>query len=89
MRPIFLHYPEQAFYATKDAYLLGGDLFVAPVLEEGAVERTLVLPDDEWIHLFTKEAYRGGEHTVAAPLLHPAVFYRAGSAYRELFASVQ
>ena len=89
MRPIFLHYPEKEFYATKDAYLLGGDLFVAPVLEEGAVERTLVLPDDEWIHLFTKEVYRGGEHTVAAPLLHPAVFYRAGSAYRELFASVQ
>ncbi|NLE16428.1 MAG: alpha-glucosidase [Spirochaetales bacterium] len=89
VRPIFLHYELEAFWNVKDSYLLGRDLFVAPVLEQGAGRREVLLPDDQWVHLFTKLEYQGGRHTVEAPLLRPPVFYRKASSFAPLFASIQ
>ncbi|WP_298503498.1 alpha-glucosidase [uncultured Sphaerochaeta sp.] len=89
VRPIFLHYELEPFLSVKDSYLLGRDLFVAPILEQGAVRREVLLPDDDWVHLFTKVEYRGGRHTLEAPLLRPAVFYRKASSFAPLFASIQ
>ena len=87
IRPIFLHYAEDPFFSCKDEYLLGRDLLVAPILEEGATNRKVVLPSDDWIHLFTGEEYAlGGKHLVEAPLGSPAVFYRKASLFSPLFA---
>ena len=36
MRPLFYHYDEAEAYTEKTEYLLGRDLLVAPVYEEGA-----------------------------------------------------
>ncbi|MDY4609829.1 MAG: alpha-glucosidase [Sphaerochaetaceae bacterium] len=88
MRPVFLHYPEEMFYKCKDAYMLGRDLFVAPVLEPAA-SRSVLLPDDAWIHLFTGEEFAGGYHLVAAPFGRPPVFYRKDSSWKELFAGLR
>lgn len=88
MRPLFLHYPIDSFFATKDCYLLGRDLLVAPVMEEGKQERTVFLPEDQWIHLFSKQAFAGGQACVPAPMGQPAVFYRAQSPFAGLFASL-
>lgn len=85
IRPIFLHYPHEEFYTCKDQYLLGRDLLVAPILVEDSSERTVVLPKDEWVHLFTAEAYTQGEHTLKAPLGSPPVFYRKSSPFTDLF----
>ena len=85
IRPIFLHYPQEPFYTCKDAYLLGRDLLVAPILEEGATGREVVLPPDDWVHLFTAEEFSGGTHLVDAPLGRPAVFYRKASQFASLF----
>lgn len=89
MRPIFLHYDRKEFYAVKDEYLLGSDLLVAPVLQEGDTTREVLLPDDQWVHLFTKEEYTQGVHHIDAPLLRPPVFYRKESSFASLFASLQ
>lgn len=88
MRPLFLHYDELQFYSMKDQYLLGPDMLVAPILEEGASKRDVVLPEGEWIHLFTKKPYQGGTYTVEAPLLQPPVFYRKGSNYTQVFKTI-
>jgi len=85
MRPVFLHYPQKPFFTCKDSYLLGRDLFVAPIMECGATHRKVYLPDEEWIHLFSHQAYGPGEHLVKAPLGKPVVFYRKGSAFTDLF----
>lgn len=86
IRPLFLHYEEeQQFYDTQDAYLLGRDVLVAPVLEQGADTREVTLPDDEWIHLWTQQVYRGGTVEVPAPLGQPPVFFRAKAEYSQLF----
>ena len=59
MRPVFYHYDEDWAYQEKTEYLLGRDMLVAPVYREGARKRTVRLPDDQWIHLFSgKEILR-------------------------------
>ena len=89
IRPLFLHYEQERFFGVKDSYLLGRDLLVAPVLEEGSNSVVVTLPDDVWVHLFTKVEYQGGTHCIDAPLLCPAVFYRKESDFASLFASLQ
>ena len=88
MRPLFLHDPDPRFHTVKDAYLLGSDLYVAPVLKPGCSEREVDLPKGEWVHLVTQAPYASGKHTVQAPLGQPAVFYRSGSEFSALFSSL-
>jgi sulfoquinovosidase len=90
-RPLFLHYPDDpALFAVQDQYLYGPDLMVAPVIEEGATQRTVILPGDTpWRHCWTGEVYQPGVHEIAAPLGSPPVFYRADSAHAELFAELR
>ena len=80
IRPLFYHYEEEEAYRIRDEYLLGRDILVAPVLEEGAVSRSVYLPEDIWVDFWTKEEYRGGHYTVQAPLGRIPVFVRKGAA---------
>jgi alpha-glucosidase len=90
MRPLFMHYPDCAgAYSVKDEYLLGRDILAAPVLTQGAVGRSVLLPQDSWIHLWSGAEYSGGRFEISAPLGEPPVFYRAGCAYSGLFASIR
>jgi alpha-glucosidase len=88
-RPLFLHYPEPILFAVQDQFLYGADLLVAPVIEEGAAIRRVILPGaEDWVHVWSGTAYRPGIHDIAAPIGKPAVFYRPSSAYAELFQSL-
>jgi len=90
MRPLFLHYEDDAHtYTLKYQYLFGRDLLVAPVYEEGRSDWTLYLPEDNWINVWTGKPHRGGEVTVDAPLGKPPVFYRAESQWAQLFQTLQ
>jgi alpha-glucosidase len=63
-----------------DQFLLGDALLVAPVLEEGARERTVRLPRGRWYDRRTGVAYEGPEYvTVPAPLDVTPVLVRAGA----------
>ena len=83
MRPVFYHYDEDWAYDEMSEYLLGSDVLVAPIIKEGAVGRNVHLPDDEWVHLFFKREYRGGEYYIYAPIGEPPVFIRKNSSYFE------
>jgi sulfoquinovosidase len=87
-RPLFLHYPEDpALWAVQDQFLYGGDLLVAPVIEEGATARSVILPGDApWRHLWSGTDYPPGTHDIAAPISRPPVFYRPCSDHAALFA---
>ena len=91
MRPLFFDDPANDALYDRNlfSYLLGEDVVVAPVVEEGADRRRLILPTGAWIHLWTGEEYAAGECTVCAPLGQPPVFIRKGSAYTELFESLR
>jgi alpha-glucosidase len=90
MRPLFFEKPEEktAWSHRLYSYLLGNDLLVAPVIEPGKDLRKVWLPGDQWNSLWSGEAYPSGWSEVPAPMGKPPVFYRSGSAYSELFASI-
>lgn len=87
-RPLFLHYPDDAsLRAVQDQFLYGADLLVAPVIEEGASEREVILPGDAtWRHVWTGEDHAPGRHIITSPLGQPPVFYRPDSPFADLFA---
>ena len=87
MRPLFYHYDEPEAYTEKYEYLLGRDLLVAPVVTEGASDREVYLPDDNWVHLFSGQRFEGGRIRVKAPIGEPPVFIREGSPYFELLST--
>ena len=91
-RPLFLHFEHDArTYAIQDAYLYGPDLLVAPVSQAGKAEWSTYLPvGAAWVHVWTAETFAGGgDVTVPAPFGQPPVFYRAGSRFADLFASLR
>jgi len=90
-RPLFLHYADdESLYAVQDQYLYGEDLVVAPVIEQGARERQVILPGaGDWVHAFTGQTYSAGCHTVAAPIGTPPVFYASDSSFAALFAGLR
>ena len=79
MRPLFYHYDEAPACTEKTEYLLGPDVLVAPVLKQGAASRTVWLPQDRWVHLFSGKEYSGGTFGIEAPIGQPPVFVRRGS----------
>ena len=89
-RALFLHYPNDvSLYDVQDQFLYGSDILVAPVLEEGADSRAVILPgDDKWIECWTGEEFAPGRHFVDAPIGRPPVFYRPQSPYRPLFEAM-
>ena len=76
VRPLFFYYDEPRAYKEMHEYLLGRDILVAPVIKQGATTRDVYLPEDGWIHAPTGKQYRGGIHTVEAPVGSIPVFYR-------------
>ncbi len=89
-RPLFLHYPDDAgLWGVQDQFLYGADLLVAPVIEEGADMREVILPGEQpWRHVWSGKDFVPGRHEIAAPLGQPPVFYRPGSAFAALFAEL-
>ena len=78
MRPLWYVFPDDPFCTNlRDEYLFGPDLLVCPVLEAGARERRVYLPEGTWTDLETGRAYAGGSTiTVPAPLDVIPVFER-------------
>jgi alpha-glucosidase len=82
IRPVFVAEPyNPAVRSIDDSYLLGDGLLVAPVLEQGAVSRSVYLPaGGDWYDFWTNERHEGGQEIkVTAPLERLPLFVRAGS----------
>lgn len=88
-RPLFLHYDDPAYYDVQDQYLYGADMLVAPVVEADRTERNVILPEGEWVHLWSGTHYAQGTHAISAPYGEPPVFTRKDSPFAPLFASVK
>lgn len=78
VRPLFFEYPdEEECYSINDQYLLGSDMLVAPVLEQGARAREVYLPEGLWRDYWSGEIHDGGERIdCSAPLDRIPVFIR-------------
>lgn len=83
VRPLDFHSGGNGSFDSvhNSQYLWGRNVMVAPVLEEGARERSVVFPgDSDWYSADGKTLYSGGTtETVAAPLDTIPLFFRAGA----------
>jgi alpha-glucosidase len=81
IRPLFMAEPNNpALVGLDDAFMVGGAMLVAPVVEEGAISRDVYLPQGEWYDFWSNEPIAGGRKiTVPAPLERLPIFVRAGT----------
>jgi alpha-glucosidase len=80
LRPLFLEFPDDGQVAgMDDEFLFGADLLVAPVLQEGAVERDVYLPAGDWFDYWTGRRFTGGR-TLHVPVTLNSIpmFVRGG-----------
>lgn len=85
MAPLFYHFPDQPdLHDLGDAYMLGPDLLVAPILYPGQTDRTVALPaGEDWVDAWSGVVHTGGATpTVAAPLGRIPVLIRSDQADR-------
>ena len=60
MRAPLLHFPgDPAVWDVQREYMFGPDIYVAPIIEEGATQRTLYLPQGSWVNLWELTEYDG------------------------------
>ncbi len=82
MRSLFMEYPnDKACYHIYDQYLFGENLMIAPVIEEGALERKVYFPEGTWIDMWSNDIIIGSSlKSVKAALMEIPVYVKEGSA---------
>jgi alpha-D-xyloside xylohydrolase len=88
MRPLYYDFPtDPAAINLADQFMLGPDLLVAPVTEQGAVSREVYLPTGTtWVEAWNGQEFHGGQHLKAnAPLEQIPAYWRKESKYQFRF----
>lgn len=87
MRPMFFAYPEdENCWKAEDQYFFGDDILFAPILEQGATERTVYVPAGEWVLTRDGTAYTQGCHTIRAEIHEFIALVRKGASVLDAFA---
>lgn len=81
MRPLMIEFPKDEQAAgIDDEFLLGPDLLVAPVLDQGATERSVYLPAGHWYDYWTGVRIAGPKRIdVPVTMASIPMFVRAGA----------
>jgi alpha-glucosidase len=82
MRHPLMYHQNLSCFQQENVYsfFYGPDVFVAPVLDPGQNQSSVILPPGSWIHLWSGKTYAGGsackDIRVASPVGQPPVFFR-------------
>ena len=70
IRPLAYHYIDDIkTHNINDQYLVGRNILVAPIVNQGQTARLVYLPKGEWIDYWTKEVHAGNQYIIKiAPL---------------------
>ena len=81
MRPLVLHYEDDENTKNlNNEFLVGENILVAPVVEQGATRRMIYLPKGTWYDFWTKEKIEGGTYILReAPIDVCPMYIRSGS----------
>jgi len=86
MRPMFFEYPEDDIcYTLGEQYMFGEDIIFAPVVEQGQNEKTVYIPDGEWILTKDKTRYTKGVHSIKVELNEFVAFVKADAEVLNVF----
>lgn len=90
MRPDFYNLNNFDYHKDLYSFMLGDEIYVAPVIEKGAKSRIVHLPKGEWKNLINKQEYEGGKtYTVEAPIGTPLAFYLVNGRFTTLFEKIK
>lgn len=59
LRPLAYNYPDCGYEYIHDAFMLGDNILVSPVVEKGQTVKKVVLPAGDWVDGYGRE-FRGG-----------------------------
>lgn len=81
MRPLILNYEkDEETKNLNNQFMIGDNLLVAPVTEQGMTQKLVYLPKGEWYDYWTGEKLEGGEYKIRhAALDECPVYVKAGS----------
>ncbi len=87
MRPMFYdYYEDEICYTLEDQYMFGEDILFAPIVEQGQTERSVYLPEGNWIYVGDKKTYSGKQTIQVGAQLHEFIaFVKEGSSVIEVF----
>ncbi len=88
-RPLCLKAPGPRTRDKKDAWYLGDDLLVFPVLRPGLTRLRVEIPEGEWAHLWSGRLHGPGTHVLECQPGKPPVFYRLGTPFSGLFEEMR
>ena len=79
-RPLVMDYPvDSNTYGIDNAWIMGDRVLVAP-MAAGEAERSIYLPQGEWVDFWSGALLTGGcTYTVSPPLGQPPLYVKAGS----------
>jgi len=69
MRALLLEYPDdKETYKIDDQFLFGNEFLIAPVVKEGAITRTIYLPEGDWLDYNHPKRHFKGKQTIEYPV---------------------
>lgn len=87
MRPMFFQFPDDEYcYELDDQYMFGPDILFAPIYRYGQTERTVYLPEGEWVRTSDRSVH-SGKATVscAAPKNEFIAFVKKSAEVLDIF----
>ncbi len=80
LRPLILNYEDDSnTYNLNDQFMVGDNMIVCPVVNQGEVNRKIYLPDGVWYDYFTKDKVKSGFSIYDVPLNKVAIFVKDGT----------
>lgn len=81
IRPLVLHYEEDKNVRDLNTeFLVGTQMLVAPVVNQGEDKKMVYLPNGTWIDYWTEEEQEGGQYIIKdAPISICPIYIKAGS----------
>ena len=82
IRPLLYNYQnDKKTYEINDEFLFGDNILVSPVVEQGARQKLVYLPEgDSWIDYWTGTEFEGGQYIIKeAPLDICPIYIKAMS----------
>eukprot|EP01086_Lenisia_limosa_P006583 TRINITY_DN254_c0_g1_i1.p1 TRINITY_DN254_c0_g1~~TRINITY_DN254_c0_g1_i1.p1 ORF type:complete len:774 (+),score=158.70 TRINITY_DN254_c0_g1_i1:51-2372(+) len=81
LRAMHYYYSDEYSLADQTQFFFGSNFLVAPILEEGAVQRQVYLPKEDVFYDLKGDRMKSGLITVDAPIDILPVYIRGGGAY--------
>ena len=80
MRALFVEFPnDRGAWNVENEYMFGSDMLVAPIFEEGATQRSVYLPQGQWIDYQTNKVYQSGWNTIEVGKIQAIILVKDGS----------